>query len=197
MSNEITGLAKGAWAILYEAFKGGDEVIFIDDTDHLYYGKLILLAGDERDVYFGLKQLSGKIDKYAWSEVRFMSHDGFPVRKLTGADGSNLIEKIDTKDIQTALREVTNYILCSRCGDKIHESKAITQRYKKYCEDCAMNLVFSDPFLVEGVNITIFNAGNCGLSWYGDHFEETTFLKAKDGSIGLLWEIPSIYYVGR
>lgn len=69
-------------------FNDGDEVVIITALDEYDHGKMSI--ADDGIV---LRHINRPDKFYHWVEVRFMAHDGFPVKKLMGADGSESIEK--------------------------------------------------------------------------------------------------------
>jgi hypothetical protein len=199
--NECTeeGLHVNAWELLYSCFRDGDDVVFIDDQDNIFGGKLKYLKGAEKKLYFNLISISGTTKEYVWSEIRFMSHYGFPVKKLSGADGSRFIEQTDTTDIQKALREIIGSAMCFQCSKKISvDGNFFKGRAGEgyLCKDHhhLKRAVFGDPFLIEDVRAVLYNRGNCGPEWYGHPCEESTLLVSRDGAKGILYEVPTVYH---
>jgi hypothetical protein len=193
------GLSANAWELLYSCFKDGEDVVFIDDQDNIFGGKLKYLEGQEEHLYFDLAAIDGSSKRYVWSEIRFMSHYGFPVKKLSGADGSRLIEQTDTADIQKALRDLIGSATCFQCSKKIPTTNNFFKgRYGEgyLCEDHhhLKRAVFGDPFMIEDVKAVLYNKGNCGPEWYGHPHEESTLLISKDGARGILYEVPTVYH---
>lgn len=153
-----------AWALFRQYFKDGEEVILIDYMDRFYWGKL--KSCDEEGCtlqYVG--RLGAGRRRFDWIDVRFMSHDGFPCRKLFGADGSERIESEPT------------------ARDAIREGLLLE-----------LNLVQGDPFLIEGVRGTLYNRGNDGLEHYMSDTEECLALDAKDGAGALLWDLSTVFF---
>lgn len=168
------------WDLFHSHFKIGDDVFIIEWTDNSYAGKLI--SYDEegcilRRVY---KNESVRI---CWEDVRFMSHDGFPVMRLTGADGSKIIEKVDTSNMQQAMREIFDASM-GRCG---YCNKIVKRGHS--CQ-----VVFGDPFLVEDCSIDLYNRGSQSD---GGHFDECLVLRAEDGAFAELYDLSTIYYFER
>jgi hypothetical protein len=188
-------LCTDAWLLVFNHFKNNEEVFFIDDFDNLYFGRLVYLEGEERNIKFMLKKNDGTATKFLWSEVRFMAHDGFPIRKLTGADGSKLSEQIDTTNIQKAIREVVDFTICAKCKIKINEDDVVIKRSNEYCPTCAKTIVFNDPYMIEGVNITIFNRDNEGEAFTNHPDEECLLLNARDNAKAILYEVPTIFHL--
>jgi len=77
-----------AWTLFHSLFKKGDEVWLITDEDDFIFGKLLDFCDEACKLRF-----LGKVVHFRWDCIRFMSHDGFPVRSLHGADGSRSILK--------------------------------------------------------------------------------------------------------
>lgn len=199
-----------AWELFWSLFKEGDEVICIDDEDVFHWGRLKTYSEDNFLLCRPYRQ-----EALHWEDIRFMCHDGFPVRKLTGADGSKLIEDAATDDIVTLIRqglslenkrEATIEATCCRCGLTktmrsrnyygIHydDNHNATKRY--LCDDCpSSNYVAGDPFYIEGVNAVLLNAGNDGREFWNEDGEEVLVLRAKDGARGLLYDLNTIYHI--
>ncbi len=196
-------MKKDAWTIFDECFKNGDEVVVILDNDTIYWGTLILHQGDAKNKIFDLfNRVSGKETNLHWENVLFISHDGFPVKKLTGADGSQLIEQIDTTNTQTLIRKALTHNLCDMCGKKVENLKfdAIGGDHYLRCQKCELgeqrrkSFTFGDPFIVEGVTGEIINTGNAGPRFWNSDYEECLVLESKDRAKGILYDIPHIYY---
>lgn len=150
-----------AWQLFNRNFKVGDEVIVVDDDDRVRCGKLKSIT--ERGCYL----VHGNRYTYVyWSDTRFMAHDGFPVRKLMGADGHTTIESEPTA------KRVVRAGLIREFG----------------------HLVFGDPFLVEQVSGFLHNPGNEGLEFDCEDGEECLDMVAHDGARGMLWHLPTVFY---
>jgi len=120
------------WDLYYSMFKDGDEVIIItEDDDYLWGSVTAINAG-------AILSRPNKEDKLVpWEDIRFMSHDGFPVKKLMGADGSNLIELLDTTDTQEAIRQALAY-------KKICKINACNNEAISNSDECHDHLVFGE-----------------------------------------------------
>lgn len=200
-------------------FKIGDEVVAINDEDRFYWGKLQSYDAHGFALSKGKGIASVKLD---WEEIQFIAHDGFPVQKLLGADGSEKIVLEDTKDIQGIVRRVLDGEICEGCSKIVEETyqaeaedaaqefqilTSSTQLYdiQQVCAACIESgkyhkYVIRHPYLIEDVQSTLFNKHNLGLSnsdAFYENKEETILMKAKNGAGGLLWDIPSIYYFGN
>ncbi len=175
-----------AWTLYWSMFNDGDEVYLITENDEVFWGKVYA-----HDTHCILKRPSRLSLQFNWAEVRFMSHDGFPVKKLMGADGSWLIERIDTTDTQAAIRTALTYTDLAHVIPRIKLPRAKVRTYlapahrrQSYC--------FGDPFFIEDCTSKLFNPG---VTFAIDgHFEETLVLQHKGGAGGLLWDLKHIYY---
>jgi len=106
-----------AWKLFKKLYKQNDYVLVIDEFDKRFFGKM---KYDDEGLH--LTKIDG-IRKYLyWDQIRFMCHDGFPVKKLLGADGSDTIELESPVD----LNKLITYLSAKR-------------------------LVFSDPYMIENV----------------------------------------------
>ena len=166
------------WSLFFSQFKIGDEVIIIDEYDEITIGKFVGYTEDNC-IIKGQSEII-----IPWVDIRFMSHDGFPCKKLMGADGSRLIEQVDTLSTKEAMRRV----LVSSVGTsgRLKETNLLDQA------------VFGDPFLIEGVTARLYNAGNDSpYHWSngpGYLWEEIICLEAKDGAQAQLFGLDTIYH---
>jgi len=101
-----------AWSLYHAMFKDGDEVIVVSEYDELSWGKILRVT----DEHLVLVRPGRHEQKINWDDIRFMAHDGFPAHRLFGADGSQLIEQLDTADVQKAIRESLKAERCNHCG---------------------------------------------------------------------------------
>lgn len=204
MTDAKRGDIINSWELFHTIFKDGDEVIVIDDNDYFHWG---VLTSTEQ--YCILRNpYTGTVEELFWDKVRFIVHDGFPVQKLRGADGSQLIEQLDTTDTLRFLRECTTKTICSECKKVIEESGdtygGIRYPGGKYyiCDECreeqTRTIVFGDPFMIENALVEIINPGNWwpGEIWdqYQYDYEETLLLSHRGGAKGFLWTSPTIWY---
>jgi hypothetical protein len=153
-----------AWELFDRTFNEGDAVIVITEEDTWAWGTLRDI-GDQGAL---LKQ-GNKYRSIGWADMRFMCHDGFPIRKLKRADGSSSIEKMPSQ------RNLIRTVLEKRFG--------LTE------------LVFSDPFYIEGiVRAILYNEGNDDPNfWYTDN-EEVLELVAPDGATAHLWSLATVWH---
>lgn len=166
------------WSLFHSQFKIGDDVVIIDEDDDVLIGKLVGYTEEHCIIKMRRERI------IPWVEIRFMSHDGFPCKKLMGADGSKLIEKIDTRDLRGALREALTFTV-SRSG-RLQDVPRLDEA------------VFGDPFLIEGVSAQLFNVGNDSPLFWSDGpgylWEEVICLEAGDGAQAQLFGLDTIYY---
>lgn len=90
-----------SWDVFHRLFKQGDEVFVVNDEDRVHWGRLGKL--DEpacRLTYF----YGCKTKFVSWNSIVWMSHQGYPVRMLTGAAGSSAIESSDNRELLVYLR---------------------------------------------------------------------------------------------
>lgn len=156
-----------AWDLFNRNFKDGDEVVVIDEDDRVGWGRLQMIDVNGFMLVRRSPLGSTQAKRFWWEDIRFMSHDGFPVRQLMGADGSRTIEK------EPSAVEVL------RAG--------LRQEY--------IGIVFGDPFLIEKVSAEVHNPGNDGPEHWMEDTEESLKLVAPDGARALLWELNTVFHV--
>ncbi len=159
---------RDAWLLFHRMFKNDEDIVVIDDYDRVYWGK-ILVEKIDPDCGFHLKRINGKGKFFYWHEIRYMGQDGFPLRKLKGADGSDLIE--NEPSVEKELRK------------QINESKP------------GFLAIFGDPFMVENCSVELFNSGKYGMQYHLKDEEECLVLKADNGSVAQLYNLPYIYHM--
>jgi len=184
----MTAYNSSDWTLFNSHFKEGDDVVAIDGDDQFHWGKLESII----ETGCTLSHRPGRVRKeLKWDEIRFMAHDGFPVRKVLGASGSASIEKIDTTNTQKAIHQ----LLKSEFPHK-------TPTHGR----------FGDPFDFEAADTKIYNPGNSGPNYWARFWNELTgyfsnqhrelayaneeclVLTSKDGAKAQLWDIPTIYF---
>lgn len=119
---------KTAWEIWRENFKINDKIVLVDENENLVGG---ILSDESEDGCWVKDFLKKEEFFYRWEDIKFIAHDGFPVKKLLGADGSRSIEKIDTSAIQEAIRESF-----SSSGDYLGTIKS-KEGYER-CNNCSL-----------------------------------------------------------
>lgn len=206
-----------AWDLFYSCFKDGEEVVIVDDDEVVRWGTLKLYSGPIKEKSFALIDTKGVGKTFHWINVSLIAHDGFPIRKLTGADSNQTIEGIDTTDITEAIRRLATETLCDLCNKskpdiQMNESrrpKDIKGDHRRisFCNNCGdrirknrfnkpeeYNFVYGDPFLIENVQAELYYPGNSGPRWWDDDEEEVLLLTARDGAKAQVFDIPNIYY---
>ena len=177
-----------AWRLFWNTFKQGEHVVIVTDVDEFFWGRLGKVTGDglmlDNPEVFGGKFISKRV--FLWDEIRFMAHDGFPVRRLMGADGSKSIERINTGETYNQIRQLLKTPSPSVDYELIGHGDVGSP---------LGTAVFGDPFIIEGVSMKLLNPGNAGGEYWEDHpYEEVIVCKAKDGAMGLLYELSTIYH---
>lgn len=174
---------ESTWDLFDAAFKIGDDVVLIDDNDNVIVGKLTEVRDD--CCFIG--------DQWAyWNDIRFICHDGFPVKKLRGADGSKLIEKLDTTETRAVIRKALTTSVCMICAKLFSDNRLV---YRTRCTKC-VQVVFGDPFMAEAVSASLYNSGNSGSCFWQTEWEECLVLKAKDGAVAQVFDLSTVYYYG-
>jgi len=162
---------ESAWDLYYRVFNDNDDVYVITDSDEAYWGKAHATQTGL------LLSHPNVVDRFLdWDDITFMAHDGFPVRKLMGADGSKAIEKTNTNTIEAGIRKLLTKNPSITDGPRVKQA------------------VFGDPFLVENVEATLMNTYYPGNHIWEPEHEELIILKAPDGAVGLLYELNRIYH---
>ena len=158
-----------AWDIWRTQFTDGEELIVLDEDEHVWRGRheatgdhLVIHPGTVHEV------------RIKWVNVAFVAHDGFPARKLMGADGSRTAEMIETTDVTAALRQLFHLV---------------------NLEAGPVNFAFSDPWWVEGAEGVLYFAGNDGPEHWVQDEEEVLVLRARDGARAMLWSVDSVFHL--
>jgi DNA-directed RNA polymerase subunit RPC12/RpoP len=192
---------KNAWDLFHGMFSIGDEVIIITDKDVYEWGKMVRV--DDKGIT--LKRKDKKEKEWEWEEVSFMSHDGFPIRKLppTSSDlyVEKLLEDVKSRTLQNCIRRALSFGECLDC-EKITENNHVV--YANRCPECnerfykqRRSFTGGHPWQIEGVTSQIFNMGNYSYPHWSNHaFEEVIVMKDKNGLGGQLWDLPSIFEFG-
>lgn len=163
------------WTLLCNMFKERDEVVLVLEDDTFAWGALHTLSDGVE-----LCRQSRRTKFYPWEQIRFMAHDGFPVRKVTGPPSDHIIEDIDTTEVQQAVRGLLDAAK--------PKPKPRTGGWRRAS---GIGIGFGDPFVIEGVSATLCNPGR--LFTPGEECEETIVMRSPEGAGGLLWDIPTIH----
>lgn len=154
-----------AWELFDRTFKAGDDVIVVTEDDEYAWGKLQYVTSEGADLWRGSKHTH-----ILWNDLRFMSHDGFPIRKLKGADGRTTI-----------------------INGPSQRNRIITHLRNSGLTE----LVFADPFHIEGIEkATLYNEGNEDPAYFRTGNEEVLEMIAPDGAVAHLWSLGTVWYVG-
>lgn len=175
-----------AWELFKSQFKEDDEVIAIMDNGRVVWGKL---GFDDDGISLGKGKGIASV-KAKWTDIRFLAHDGFPVKKVMCPPTDDLLDKLDTTDTQKFIRNAIDYTVCGRCPKLIKEDSN-----DWLCPDCRKKIPkramgFGHPFLIEDVSAILINKGNTT----DFRFVETIVLESRDGAIAHLWDLESIFY---
>jgi hypothetical protein len=172
-----------AWELFCELFGEGDEVIVITDEDVFIWGDL--MSYDEEGCE--LRSMKGT-KKYKWDCIRFMGHDGFPVRALTGAS-----EELPILKDECFLRSILGYPSFTNVRFIQRDpGNWLSNRGGNY-RSGGGSVTFGDPFLIENTEMKLMNLGNRGEWFEDDDFEEVIVCKAKDGARALLYDLETAY----
>ena len=161
---------KDAWNLFNSLFKDGDSIHIVTDDDKDFQGKML---STETGVY--LSRITKKSKFFLWDDIRFISHDGFNIKKLFGADGSKSIEEEESKKTERRFRKATHFTAYSK--------RLTPSRY-----------IFGDPFMVECDEVQRINTFYPGSKIFQPSWEELLLLKSKDGAVGMLYHFESIYF---
>jgi len=176
-------------------FKLGHEIILITDQDKFEWGKIEEITDDG----VTLKRDRKKSREWKWDNVAFMSHDGFPVRKLPPSPSDEHVEKLlgekHVRDLKSAIRQALAFSTCADCGKLIEDN---SYNAKGECNACHRRYSYQGghPWEIECVSSQIFNIGNQSPSdwlWSNHPLEETIVMQSKDGLGGQLWDLPAIF----
>jgi hypothetical protein len=187
-------MKKSVWDLFHETFKIGDDIIIITDIDEFVVGEMVKFDEDACSIRVARNMPLRDVE---WVDVRFMSHEGFPVKKLIGADGSRLIEKLDTKSTQETIRKALTRSVCGGCS-KLGLSEGMHHYRGEIFHPGCYKVVGGDPFMIEAVEAKLWNPGNEDPFFWsgnpGEEFEECIELIARDGAVGHLFDLPSVYH---
>ena len=154
-----------AWELWWSTFKDGEEVVVIDEDDKIHWGRL-----KTTDEGVTLRRPYQADDVIPFERIRLAAHDGFPVRRLMGADGDPSIESWRSAEgqIRHELSEEIKPLTAARIGD---------------------------PYDIEGVQARLLNPGNAGDYYWDNDAEEVLQMWAGDGAKGLLWDLSTVFMV--
>ncbi len=153
-----------AWTLFKKTYKQNDYVLVITDDDNVYFGRMKYY-----DEGLSLTETMGRKQFLYWDAIRFICHDGFPVEKLKGADGSDTIELLESVSTEKLIM------------DSLENLDIGT-------------LVFSDPFLIENVTSKYVQTFYPGDKVWQPETEELLLMQSNDGAVGMLYELNQIYH---
>ena len=146
--------------------------------------------------------------------MTFICQQGFPIKKLTGADGSQSVLKEDMTDIQEAVRDALDEVNSKKDSQRYATIQALENldNFVRYIlPDSGENISkrveklkpektyptkfgFGDPYIIETAQIKLFNSGNGGAINTFSPFIETLTLVSADGAKAHLWDLASIFH---
>lgn len=202
-----------AWALYRACFTDGEDVIVITSEEEFKWGKLTTTP----DAVI-LKRSGYKEQVIPLVDIWFMSHDGFPVQELWGADGSEAVAELDTTNPQAAIREA--FALYSPKKKVLPdtdelESLKLQAEYRRgydigFTQGKAAGrgqmtdslfggvgrrrIGGGDPWMFEFTDAVLHNSGNAGPMYWGHVYEETLVLTARDGAMAHLFDLSVAFY---
>jgi hypothetical protein len=190
------------YKLFLDEFKINDDVIIIDEDDNFIFGKIVKFEYDQGILlrkYFYPPYLKW----HQWETMRFICHEGFPVRKLFPRSSDKYLVQLDTNDIVNSLRQLTVSEICVKCGKLTEGSRdnhtAITSWGDEYhcpkCYEQYRSMRGGHPFEIENVHTVVYNPGNCNHyhNYIDDRYIETMILTSRDGIVGHLWDLSTIF----
>ena len=189
---------KTAWDIWKENFADGDECFVLDEDENPYHGKVMAL-----DEMLLIKPTNKDAIELDWDEIQLVTHAGFPIRKLTGADGSESANLIDTSETTELMRLKLDkeydrgYRVGKSAGYNSGWNDGLDKGFgiAKDKSPSTRKFTVGDPYLIEDVDALLINPGNDSpLLWSCDG-EEVLAMQSIDGARGLLWGIESVFHM--
>jgi hypothetical protein len=195
-------------------FKDGDDVIVVTEDDKFDWGMLRIGEKSIKLVHGADRKGKEMGHEYSYFQLTFMCHQGFPIRKLTGADGSQSVLKEDASDVQEAIRYELDEINSQKDTQR-HEKiqglddfesvinfilsdskKNISEKIEKLRPKKVLptKFGFNDPYFVEASEVKLFNCGNSGLKFNYSSFIETMVLVSSDNAKAHLWDLASVFF---
>lgn len=165
-------------ALFELAYPVGTDVVVVDDEDGVIRGKVKVIGDDGLTV----QCVGRKADVISWPNLRFIAHDGFPVREFRGPHKEN--SEAEIAELRKKL-SVAERLAASRSAVRTDG----WSRPRSYGH-------FGDPFEVVGV-MTPAHLGNGGPG-FADSFEsEVLLFDAPDGALAMLWDLETVYELGQ
>jgi len=195
---DIDGSGKpiDGWTIFNKMFKPGDDLILIDEDDNFFGGKLIMAVEAGLILKIGIQ----KEKLYDWDDIRFISHDGFPVKKLMPSGSDRYIQQAFSSEIPELIRNILTKESCRHCKEIMERD--VLKKHERRCSERPEPIAGTRsyyggcPWRIEDVFSQIVNVGNCSdyFQYIDQTFLETAVLQSLDGANGLLWDLGSIYH---
>ena len=196
------GLSAKAWELYHACFSEGDDIIVIDENDELYWGCL-----ETHKDFCILTRPNKAPDKIDWLDVAFMSHDGFPVRRLRESTAAiEALEKSDTSDVPRAIRIALTGGLCEMCGVVVEADDLSFGKYRGkvtgdfvgklgVCTECRkkVTIVRGDPWLIEAEWARLWNPNCCAPGHWLEDDEEIIVAQSSDGAYAHIWDVDTVY----
>jgi hypothetical protein len=193
-----------AWELFHTCFKDGEEVIIIDEDDKFYWGKLEI-----HEKHCLLHRPEGKKPlKIDWIDVAFISHDGFPVKKMMENDrAAKALEKEMNDGIPNLLRAALTKEACQYCGLIVEHDDLEYDKYTKgfggeylgylhacsKCRKTKLELKRGDPWEIELYQPMLFHCGNKHRDKWLKDDEEILVGISSDGAIANIWCLDTIF----
>lgn len=203
------------WTLFHSHFSIGDQLIIIDSDDQVIVGKYIAVSEEG----ITLRTIFSERDRFlSWTDVRFMANDGFPVRKLMGADGSPSIElefmkgKNASELIYQATCEELNLNKKrkpERQPERQPEREPDSEPYVPRSSVTRVSRIGGGcPWLIDECEAVIVNPGNALQThfslwderyrtphgWEDTDWEEGLVLTAPNGAVAELYDFESIFH---
>jgi len=192
------------WTTFHKNFKIDDELIIVNEDDEVFVGKLKQIEED----FCIIKQPHKKrSDMIWWDDIRFIAHEGFPIKKLSGGEKIYKEPPI-TKNVHGIKCEICklhyakkNICELASCEEFCYYGDLIKKEHPKIvCNFCVENerveiedkitVVYGDPFLIEVHKAKIINPAS-----KIDGYEQSICMNAKDGAYGELYIPETIFYM--
>lgn len=197
-----SGLGPKAWELYRACFKEGDEVILMDDDDTFYWGKL-----ETHETFCRLHRSHKRPTDVNWNKVVFMSHDGFPVKRIRESSAAaKALERVNTANVRAAVRKVLSGEECGLCGVIVEEDSLEWNKWEdattgkfvgrmNICSKCQKGVVIrrGDPWEIEAAWAKLWNPGRSAPEHWMDDHEEIIVAQSADGAYAHIWDVRTIF----
>lgn len=177
------------WKFFEDMFSKRDFVIAVTIEDRFLWGYI-----DWTNKELLLTRPNCRTEHYSWSDIRFVAHSGFPVRKVSGEQHEGEIARYRE---MLAEKEMHH---CEDCSKYFHvPSQHRYSRAAYWCPECrtrkgiSFNTRFGDPFEIRNVSMQLFNRGCVGLYFDDTPLEEFVLCSAPNGSVGFLYNLDTLF----